>query len=407
MRTRPAAPVPAPHPTVSSAEGIVTDLLLRPLADAFMLVGLPVAVLVTLTGLAQVRWGGQMQAWLLRRARFGPLIGAVLGVTPGCGLAIAVMPLYVGGSVSFGTALAALTATMGDASFVLIAADPRAALLVHALLLVVGVTTGYAVDALGIDPRRRLVRAPRRARTSPGRSATPSPTGPSTGPPTPSPAGGARRAGAPSPVQTVEPTVPHPRLPVGAPTASLLALSLPALVVATPTTLGLSTPLPGDFDPYLALGVAGAVIAIAVLVHDGPSLADDDAQAPASSAAALRHAGHEAAFVTAWVAVAFTGWALLSTLLALDAATLPLAGLVGVLIGAAVGLIPGCALQIVLVGLWTTGGLPAPALVANAVSQDGDALLPLLALDRRAAVVATCVTTVPAVLAGSLVLLLL
>lgn len=39
-------------------------------------------------------------------------------------------------------------------------------------------------------------------------------------------------------------------------------------------------------------------------------------------------------------------------------------------------------------------------LAANALSQDGDALFPLLAADRRSAVVALGLTTVPGLLVG-------
>ena len=57
-------------------------------------------------------------------------------------------------------------------------------------------------------------------------------------------------------------------------------------------------------------------------------------------------------------------------------------------------------------GLFLAGGMPLPTLVANSISQDGDALLPLLALERRSAVLATCITTVPALLVGGGLLLL-
>ncbi|WP_422774522.1 putative manganese transporter [Plantactinospora sp. WMMC1484] len=39
-------------------------------------------------------------------------------------------------------------------------------------------------------------------------------------------------------------------------------------------------------------------------------------------------------------------------------------------------------------------------MVANAISQDGGALIPLAALRRRAAVTATVITTIPAILVG-------
>lgn len=74
---------------------------------------------------------------------------------------------------------------------------------------------------------------------------------------------------------------------------------------------------------------------------------------------------------------------------------------------AGIGLIPGCAVQIVFTGLYVSGGLPLPTLVANAISQDGDALIPLAALRRHSAALATVVTTVPAAAVGAALLVLL
>ena len=75
-------------------------------------------------------------------------------------------------------------------------------------------------------------------------------------------------------------------------------------------------------------------------------------------------------------------------------------GVMTVLIGALVGLIPGCGPQILFVTLYSRGMLPFAALIANAVSQDGDALFPLLAIDRRSALTATLITTIPALIIG-------
>jgi len=66
------------------------------------------------------------------------LVGALMGVSPGCGGAIFMMPLYLRGVVSFGTLVATLIATMGDSSFVIIAQRPLLALLIHGTSFVWG-----------------------------------------------------------------------------------------------------------------------------------------------------------------------------------------------------------------------------------------------------------------------------
>ena len=118
----------------------------------------------------------------------------------------------------------------------------------------------------------------------------------------------------------------------------------------------------------------------------------------------MRHSAREASFVTVWVAVAYVGWAVFSGVTGFDGSQMVFMGVVGVVIGALVGLIPGCAIQIVFTGLYVSGGVPLPTLVANAISQDGDALIPLAALRRRSAAAATLITTVPALVVGLAVL---
>ena len=73
-------------------------------------------------------------------------LAALLGATPGCGGAVVVVAAYSSGNVGFGAVVATLTATMGDAAFLLIATRPDAALVVVPLSLAVGVIAGWLVD---------------------------------------------------------------------------------------------------------------------------------------------------------------------------------------------------------------------------------------------------------------------
>ena len=102
----------------------MTELLLRPMADAFLQVGVFVAAFAAVAALVRWRYGRTLTATLARHPRRGVLVGALLGASPGCGGAILTGAMYCRGSVSFGSVVAALTATMGDASWVVMAADP-------------------------------------------------------------------------------------------------------------------------------------------------------------------------------------------------------------------------------------------------------------------------------------------
>ncbi|MEE6257445.1 putative manganese transporter [Plantactinospora sonchi] len=440
----------------------MVELLARPLADAFMQVGVFVAVLVALFGWLRWRYGDRVTDGLTRRPRLGPLVGALLGVSPGCGGAIILMPLYARGKVSFGTVVAALAATMGDSSWLVIAADPAFALRIHLLLFVVGLVTGYAVDLLGIDPARALPawwrRVRRQSSGGSGRPADPAPVdggvrpvpAPVSASRVPAPAAGPDGVGSFRPNAVGSPGRSAVVVPVGsggggvpvrsagvAPagvaalatlpvvdrrpverkrtmSVAFWGLTTPAFLISVPIAFHLVDPtllrVPfGGIDPYLALGCAGTLVALLIFAVGRGRFADDTVETahPTSLRETLRHSAHEASFVTVWVAVAYLGWQILSTATGFDGSQLGFAGVLGVLVGALVGLIPGCAIQIVFTGIYISGGLPLPTLVANAISQDGDALIPLAALRRRAAGLATLITTVPAILVGLGVLLFL
>jgi hypothetical protein len=65
-----------------------------------------------------------------------------------------------------------------------------------------------------------------------------------------------------------------------------------------------------------------------------------------------------------------------------------------------VGFIPGCGPQIVVTTLYLAGAIPLSAQLSNAISNDGDALFPAIALAPRAAILATLYSAVPALIVG-------
>ena len=87
-----------------------------------------------------------------------PIIGALLGVIPGCGGTIVASSMYRKQKLSFGGLFAAFITTLGEGSFVLlgasdeadVASNLRAFAIVTAVGLLVGIVVGYLVDAIGI-----------------------------------------------------------------------------------------------------------------------------------------------------------------------------------------------------------------------------------------------------------------
>lgn len=75
-----------------------------------------------------------------------PLLGALLGSTPGCSGPIIVTNLYNKNKVTFGTLCASFIATFGDASFVYLANDWLFFMQLLVASFVVGVVMGYLLD---------------------------------------------------------------------------------------------------------------------------------------------------------------------------------------------------------------------------------------------------------------------
>ena len=75
-------------------------------------------------------------------------VAAALGALPGCGGAIIVVTQYVTGRLSFGSVVAVLTATMGDAAFLLIAQEPLTGMAIIVMGFVVGTLSGWIINAI-------------------------------------------------------------------------------------------------------------------------------------------------------------------------------------------------------------------------------------------------------------------
>ena len=83
----------------------------------------------------------------LRQNRFGQVVlGAGLGIVPGCMGGFAAVSMYSHKLLSFGALIAMMIASSGDEAFVMLAMIPKQALLLMGILFVVSVTVGWLVD---------------------------------------------------------------------------------------------------------------------------------------------------------------------------------------------------------------------------------------------------------------------
>ena len=91
----------------------------------------------------------------LRQNRFGQVVlGAGLGIIPGCMGGFATVSMYSHKLLSFGALIAMMIASSGDEAFVMFAMIPKQALLLMGVLFVLAILVGWLVDNLPfIDAR--------------------------------------------------------------------------------------------------------------------------------------------------------------------------------------------------------------------------------------------------------------
>lgn len=274
-------------------------------------------------------------------------IAALLGATPGCGGAVIVVAAYSSGNVGFGAVVATLTATMGDAAFLLIATKPEVALVLLPIQFTVGVLSGWLVDAFHTKDYRGVAGATCDLAPRIGRTRTRD--------------------------------------------WAYLGLAIPGLALGlmqvTQTDASFLGPLP------MVIGLSGIAIGLFTWATSPLQAMTNAGDGP------ITRMTEETSFIAVWVVGAYLAYDYIVAFGGLDlealfgsvAILLPLAGVL-------VGFIPGCGPQVLVTTLYVNGLIPFGALIGNAISNDGDALFPAIALNPKAAVVATAYSAIPALI---------
>ncbi len=104
-------------------------------------------------------------------------------------------------------------------------------------------------------------------------------------------------------------------------------------------------------------------------------------------------------FVTIWVVLAFLAFEIIIFYTAFDLKQLfSHYSILTPLIAVLVGFIPGCGPQILITSIYLMGIIPLSAQIGNAISNDGDALFPVLAIAPKVGLIATLYSAVPAII---------
>ncbi|MGL5067536.1 MAG: putative manganese transporter [Sarcina sp.] len=352
------------------------NLLIKSASDAFLQVGVFVGVVLLIFTFLDYFNGGKITRYIEKSKRLQPIIGAFLGLTPGCGGAILVMPLFVKGTVSYGTVIATLIATMGDAAFVIMTTQPLVYAKVSIISFVIAMIVGYLVDYFKLEEKfgiRRSIDFNKDKRKAKKEIIILTKI----------------RNKSDKLMEKVGVFIFWGILLIGLVLGVMLLMQ-----IDLNQDLGIN-----NFGLYF--GAGGMLISFLYLFFSKST--ECSCNEKENFRSSLVHSAKETAFVNLWVMVAYLiyevgihligGEDVLTTLLMAS-------GLAAVLIGALIGIIPGCGPQIIFVTLYGKGLFPFAALLANVISQDGDALLPLMAKDKKSSLIASIITTIPALFVG-------
>ena len=281
-------------------------------------------------------------------------IAAFLGAIPGCGGAIIVVTQYIQGRISFGSLVAVLTATMGDAAFLILAIEPSTGLLIFTLGIIVGSISGYFVDLLhGIKfmmPESKInIKNDKVKKTF-----------------------------------------------VSNFNIFWILLFVPGFVCGIITAFQFEIAYELYNSIFILLGSSGAILSI--FMWSLNPLSDFQCSTD-KTRGLLSRVVDTTNFVTTWVISGFLIFEIFMYFSNVDLQIFfnlwaPFVPLVAILFG----FLPGCGPQVVVATFYLNGYIPLSAELGNAISNDGDALFPAIALAPKAAVIATLYSAIPAII---------
>ena len=338
----------------------LADIIFTSIADAYLQVSTFVAATFLVFYSIEKTLKIDATEMLRRETVWQVPIAAGLGALPGCGGAIIVITQYVTGRLSFGSVVAVLTATMGDAAFLLIAQEPLTGIAIMAMGFVVGSISGWIVNYLhGTDFMRQN-----------------------------------------GSVKTFEES--HGRDAISNWLDRMWYLILiPGVVLAGMVAfqVDVDAMFASSFHekPATLIGVVGGTLALAMRLAPHFGMAGDVGFS--NSGGMFRRTVADTNFVTVWVIGAYLLFELTIYFTGVDLQALfdglavftPLMAII-------IGFLPGCGPQVLVTTMYLAGYVPLSAQIGNAISNDGDALFPAIAIAPRVAAVATLYSAVPALI---------
>lgn len=360
--------------------------------EAFLHIGTMIGVFIILFGYINYKTSNNISNIISKSKNIQPLIGAIIGAMPGCSGSLIIMPLYIKNKLSFGCIIASLISSMGDASFILISSNFKLYVFISVVGIITGTIVGYLVDIFNLESKLRLKK---------------------------------RKYIGISNKMTVAKLYNNKtkikrnnimknkftyiitykigyKIYIGI----ILIGFLFMLLVNHHTSSNLNRSI-----HYLEkiISIIGILFSIVYMMcfkksYKNLNIHSDDMNRKSIKEILIASSG-EISFIITWIYISYILYNLIIFLIGGEqylASLVISTSIFSVLIASFLGMIPGCGIQIVLMSFFLKGNIPLGVIIANSISQDGDALFPLIALDKKSAIWATIITTIPAIIVGSI-----
>ena len=290
-----------------------------------------------------------------KNTNFQVPIAACLGAIPGCGGAIIIVTQYLQGNITFGCLVAVLTSTMGDAAFLILAKQPSSALLIFLICMVVGIVSGFIIDY--IIPNKYSKTNISKLNLKLGE------------------------------IQNENHLFLY---------KFWLVIFIPGSILGILGQFQINLEKILNFDINYFLGFSATLLAMfiwSINPFSDKAISVDTSRNIQSKSIDMTN------FVTVWVVVGFLFFDLGMYFTGIDFkklfdVMLPLTPFLAIF----VGFIPGCGPQILTATLYLNGYIPFSAEIGNAISNDGDALFPAIAICPKEAILATVYSAIPAII---------
>ena len=284
-------------------------------------------------------------------------ISSFLGALPGCGGAIIVVTQYIQGKLSFGSLVAVLTATMGDAAFLLLSKEPIRGLQIFIITSIAGIISGYIIDF--IHDKKYLLEKNKLSVE----------------------------------FEKIKTTF------VSKFNIFWLTVFVPGFIIGLLTAFQVNLEkfsFVSNFNLIVTIGSIGAILSIFMWSLNPLS---DFQCSTEKSRSLFSRVIDTTNFVTTWVICGFLFYELFIFFTGINLKILfdiwlPFVPLMAIIFG----FVPGCGPQIVVTTFYLNGFIPFSAEIGNAISNDGDALFPAIALAPKATIIATIYSAIPAII---------